>query len=538
MDESMPLNLVEQYRHMLQHTDIPLLLLNQDRIIIYANTALTKLINFSYEEELLNSHVQSILPFFTHASFENSFGKSIRSVNMGRIKSEEHITAVIKKKGIPIDVRVLISYYEYQQKLFCIMALIPIKEQSQRLLFVDNLIKENKVEFNPQSKMTEQKTDEILDNHEGVDLCRVFNTAGIMLILLNEKGYIRCMNQEARRLLKYDETEMEKPLHLQSVLNWCDLFHHTAKEDPIYSGLNFMERLERLTHLEKNRYREVTLVNKEGQSIQTLFTASFLNDIKGNSNGFVCVALDITERKKQEEQLMASLDKEKKLGDIKSYFVTIASHEFRTPLSTILSSAHLAGKYHTAEDQHKRDRHLRRIISAANTLNDILNDFLNAGKIEEGKISVKMSRMEVQELFNQILHDIKANARKGQVFVYEHEGKANFTSDASLIRNMLINLISNAIKYSPENSTIRIYSRVINSALQFRVADEGIGIEPQDMKHLTERFYRGSNAANIQGTGLGMHIVGKYVERLCGKMECESTPGKGTVFLIELPEGY
>lgn len=203
----------------------------------------------------------------------------------------------------------------------------------------------------------------------------------------------------------------------------------------------------------------------------------------------MCVALDITERKKQEEQLMASLDKEK-TGRYKSYFVTIASHEFRTPLSTILSSAHLAGKYQTAEDQHKRDRHLRRIISAANTLNDILNDFLNAGKIEEGKISVKMSRVDVQELFNQIVHDIKANARKGQVFVYEHEGRKYFTSDASLIRNMLINLISNAIKYSPENSIIRIHSRVINSALQFRVADEGIGIEPQDMKHLTERFYR------------------------------------------------
>jgi PAS domain S-box-containing protein len=536
MDELVPFNLLEHYRHALQHAGMPLLLLNEHSRIIYVNTAFTQLMNYS-SDELLNQHADTISPSFTNTSFDDSFGKSIRSVHMGRIKSEERIIVVIKKNDIPIDVRVLISHYAYQKKVFYIMVLIPVQDESRRLLFVDNLNKENSVEFNSQRHITQHMTNQLAVNHDDVDLCRVFNTAGVMLILLNEKGYIRCMNHEARWLLKYDETEMEKPLHLQSVLNWHDLFHHTKKEEAAHSGLNFMERLERLTQLDRNRNREVTLVNKDGQSLQTLFTVSTYTNIHGIREGFLCVALDITERKKQEEQLMASLDREKKLGDVKSYFVTIASHEFRTPLSTILSSAHLAGKYQTAEDQHKRDRHLSRIISAVNTLNDILNDFLNAGKIEEGKISVKMIRMDVQELFNQTLHDIKANARKGQVFIYEHQGAEKFTSDASLVRNILINLISNAIKYSPENSCIRIHSRVIHASLIFSVADEGIGIEPQDMQHLTERFYRGANAGNIQGTGLGMHIVGKYVERLAGKMECESEPGKGTVILIELPEG-
>lgn len=233
------------------------------------------------------------------------------------------------------------------------------------------------------------------------------------------------------------------------------------------------------------------------------------------------------------EELVRSLQKEKDLGELKSRFVTMASHEFRTPLSTVLSSAYLLEKYTTTEDQANRKRHIERIISSVKMLTDILNDFLSVGKIEEGKITVKPSEFNIKEYIAGINNEIISIQKKGQNISYRHEGPELITLDPGLLKHIIINLLSNAIKFSPENARIEIKSQMTGNQLSLKVKDRGIGIPKEEQPHLFERFHRGSNVTNIQGTGLGLHIVSKYAELMNGKIECNSELEKGTEFIIK-----
>ncbi len=234
------------------------------------------------------------------------------------------------------------------------------------------------------------------------------------------------------------------------------------------------------------------------------------------------------------EELSKLLVREKELGELKSRFVSMASHEFRTPLSTVLSSAYLVEKYTGTDDQSKREKHLQRIISSVNMLTDILNDFLSVGKIEEGKIQVRWMDFDLQKNTDAIIQELKHNAKKGQQINYRHDGKAMVNLDPSLLKHILMNLISNAIKFSPEESPIEIKTIVTDSVILISVKDKGIGISTEDQEHLMERFFRGTNATNIQGTGLGLHIVAKYAELMNGQLSCISELAKGTEFLIQL----
>lgn len=232
------------------------------------------------------------------------------------------------------------------------------------------------------------------------------------------------------------------------------------------------------------------------------------------------------------EELSRLLAKEKELGELKSRFVSMASHEFRTPLSTVLSSAYLLEQYNTGEEQPKRERHLKRIISSVNMLTDILNDFLSVGKIEEGKIHVKYTKFDVQKLITSVTEEIKNNLKKEQTIHYRHEGMNEVFLDASLLKHIVMNLISNASKFSPEASRITIHTFAGETEYIFSIADEGIGISEEDQKHLMERFFRATNATNIQGTGLGLHIISKYAELMNGTIQCRSALQKGTAFTI------
>jgi signal transduction histidine kinase len=212
----------------------------------------------------------------------------------------------------------------------------------------------------------------------------------------------------------------------------------------------------------------------------------------------------------------------------------MASHEFRTPLSTILSSAYLVEKYDDKEDQPKREKHLGRIISSVNSLTNILNEFLSVGKIEEGKISIHLTQTDIRKTTEQLLQDLDGIKKNKQTIMYEHEGTNMMLMDTTIYKNILINLLSNAIKFSSENTGIYINTYVDETQLKLTVKDSGIGISKEDQEHLMERFFRGSNAMNIQGTGLGLHIVSKYVERLKGTISFSSELEKGTTFTITI----
>jgi PAS domain S-box-containing protein len=234
-------------------------------------------------------------------------------------------------------------------------------------------------------------------------------------------------------------------------------------------------------------------------------------------------------------ELSEALDKEKQLNEIKSRFVSMASHEFRTPLTTVLSSASLLSKYTTGGDQEKRDKHIQRIKNSVNNLNDILEDFLSLGKLNEGVINTRLESVNLKDLLTDTLEIMKAMLKKGQHFVIDCDGECMAYTDKKLFRNILINLISNAIKFSDEEKSISIKGKIDERLAVISVTDQGIGISTEDQQHLFSSFFRAANATNIQGTGLGLHIVKRYVDLLGGAVELKSILHKGTTITFSIP---
>lgn len=243
----------------------------------------------------------------------------------------------------------------------------------------------------------------------------------------------------------------------------------------------------------------------------------------------------LSELQNSKEELTKSLEKEKEVNDLKSRFVSMASHEFRTPLSTILSSISLLAKYTSSEDQPKRDKHIDRIKSSVKSLTDILNEFLSLGKIEEGKIEIKLDTFDLPEFIRDILNDMQVLLKPEQILKFIHNGKPITFTDNHILKHILVNLISNAIKFSPEKSVINVESSIENEITTIQIRDQGIGIPIADQVHLFERFFRATNATNIQGTGLGLHIVGRYVELINGKIQYNSTLEQGSTFTVSFP---
>ncbi len=240
--------------------------------------------------------------------------------------------------------------------------------------------------------------------------------------------------------------------------------------------------------------------------------------------------------KKAEAEALKALEKERELNELKSRFVTTASHEFRTPLSTILSSASLIEKYNAPGDLDKRLKHTGRIKSSVHNLTQILNDFLSISKLEEGKVHLNLCELDLRPFVEEVLEEMSALAKPGQRLQYRHAGESPcLCTDKQSLRNILINLISNAIKYSPEGQPVEVDSAHADGRVTLTVRDHGIGIPAADQPHLFTRFYRAHNAANIQGTGLGLTIVKRYVDLLRGTITFRSEEGEGTRFTVTLP---
>jgi len=242
------------------------------------------------------------------------------------------------------------------------------------------------------------------------------------------------------------------------------------------------------------------------------------------------------EIRKNEARLRRALEKEKELSDLKSRFVSMASHEFRTPLSTILSSADLIEAYTGEEHQKKRLRHTTRIKSSVANLTGILNDFLSLSRLEEGRFEAEPSLFELSAFCDEALGEIQGLLKPGQYLVREGrmEGVELFL-DKKMLKNILFNLFSNAIKYSGNNKPIGCRMEVQGQALHIAIADQGIGIPEEEQQHLFTRFFRAHNVENIQGTGLGLNIVKRYVDLMGGAIRFESRLGEGSTFYVTLP---
>lgn len=383
----------------------------------------------------------------------------------------------------------------------------------------------------------------------------LFNSASMGIIVVNGSGEIVMSNHFANKLFGYKEDEVitEK---LEKLIP--QRYHHAhvqhrdgyvAKPQARTMGLGMTLRALRKDGSEFPV--EISLGHFE--TAESKYVIAFISDItkrqeseeeikKLNTSLEEKVAIRTEELQKtlielqaSKDNLTKSLEKEKEVNDLKSRFVSMASHEFRTPLSTILSSISLLAKYETTEDQPKRDKHIDRIKSSVKTLTDILNEFLSLGKIEEGKVEVNFESFNLNAFIQGVINEMNVLLKNGQELIHVNKTQLSCFSDASLLKHVLINLVSNAIKFSPENTTIKIETNLQEDFIQIKVIDQGMGIPKKDQVHLFERFFRATNVTNIQGTGLGLHIVGRYIALLNGKITYQSQLEMGSIFCIELP---
>jgi signal transduction histidine kinase len=267
-----------------------------------------------------------------------------------------------------------------------------------------------------------------------------------------------------------------------------------------------------------------------------LFYTTPIKDDYDSIDRIVVVCLNISLVKEAEEKTRQALDKANELSELKSRFISMASHEFRTPLSTILSSLNLMVKYKELNEHEKFTSHGVKIKTSIINLTEILEYFLSVEKLDSGHFKIEPTTIDLVDFINTNIDEVVNDLKDKQRIVLQLSlKKIMINHDKKIIRTIWQNLITNAIKYSPENGEIIVHLQANDDRFILSVIDNGIGIPENEQKHLFERFYRANNAANIQGTGIGLNIIKKYIELLGGNITFTSKLNEGTTFTINLP---
>jgi PAS domain S-box-containing protein len=256
---------------------------------------------------------------------------------------------------------------------------------------------------------------------------------------------------------------------------------------------------------------------------------------QGEVYRIVGIAQDITDRK-QAEVTAQALEQERELSELKSRFIAIASHEFRTPLTAIVMSAELLEKYNHKATDAQRYRHFQQIKSAVKRITQLLDDVLVVGRAEAGKLQCQPVPVDLEQFCGNIVEELQlAVGEKHQLMFTTQGADVQAYLDENLLRHILTNLLSNAIKYSPPGSRVQFDLICNSSTATFQIQDQGIGIPPADQDKLFTSFYRCSNTGKVAGTGLGLTIVQEAVELHGGQVKVESQLGVGTTFTVTLP---
>lgn len=244
----------------------------------------------------------------------------------------------------------------------------------------------------------------------------------------------------------------------------------------------------------------------------------------------------VNQRRQLEVEQGRLLVQERELNELKSNFITLASHEFRTPMMTILSSASLIGRYNGSEEGDNRERHVQRIKAAVSSLTNMLDNFLTISQVNQNTLRSNPQTLKLTALCQEVITSVQAIAKSQQRFHYlPQTGPLQFHQDGQLLKIILLNLLSNASKYSPDNTDIQLTSAIQNRQVVFTVSDQGIGIPDADKDKLFINFFRARNAIHIQGTGLGLYLAKRYVDLLGGSITFTSDVEKGTTFTVQLP---
>ncbi|MCF6366449.1 MAG: PAS domain S-box protein [Bacteroidales bacterium] len=345
-------------------------------------------------------------------------------------------------------------------------------------------------------------------------------------------GKIKEWNNAAEMLTGHSRNKVKNK-------HFKDIF--IIREDSVFSNLmSYILSGNSITN------EELDIKTKKGILIRMLISSTTQIDENENVSRIICIAQDITEReiykadleKKVEERthkLIEALEKEKELSELKSQFVSMASHEFRTPLSAIKFAAGFVKKYYDRAEKEKILKKAEKIETQVNHMTKLLEDVLTIGKIENGKIKYNPQRIDMIEELETIIEDVIIATKNSHKINFKcNKNKCIITSDTKILRNIFINLLSNAIKFSPDADEVIFNVSVNKKDIKFEVIDKGIGIKEEELKSIFNPFRRGRNVETIQGTGLGLAIVKESVELLKGDVTVESDQRKGTKFTIIL----
>ncbi len=262
-----------------------------------------------------------------------------------------------------------------------------------------------------------------------------------------------------------------------------------------------------------------------------------VKDAAGNPLEIVGAATDITYRVEAEAEIRLALAGEKELNELKSRFITTVSHEFRTPLATILSSADLLEFYAEHGGLEKSQAHIHRIQTAAIHLSNMLEETLVMGIAEAGIAQFRPVQVDLEQLCRDVLEEVELSYARGRSIIFTCIGRRVVMADPAQVRQILANLLANAFKYSPNDGGVQMDLEMGATQVVLRIRDFGIGIAAEDLPRVFDAFYRGKNVGNIPGTGLGLAIVKKAVELHSGTISVESQLGAGATFTITLPVG-
>jgi PAS domain S-box-containing protein len=394
--------------------------------------------------------------------------------------------------------------------------------------------------------ITELKQAEILQQQhkslqkEKEKIQEYLNLAPVMFLLIDSDYNVQMINKKGCDLLGFESPEVIGK-------HWFDNFISFD----VTNGTTYTPQgIDNENLLLDPCFESFLKCNNNEERLMSWTNVPLLDENKKHI-GILIAGEDITERKKLElgqqeytkelediveartKKLKEALKKERVISEMKSAFVTMASHEFRTPLTSILSSAILIGKYNDLREYAKVGRYIERIGSAVNHLTNILEDFLSIEKLERGIVATSKETFNLKPFIVDTIEECNWMFKENQNIHYVQEGPIEVFLDKMILRNVLLNLISNATKYSETDVEIRAYLK--KDILHIDIEDKGIGIPENQHKHLFTKFFRAKNVTNIQGTGLGLNIVKHYIQLLGGSVTFTSKLGEGSIFRLLIP---
>lgn len=496
----------EFYQHLFHAAGEGMIVVDSQGIIVLANDRILELFGYA-EGELDGANLNKLIPK-KHQGHHQKRVDGYFEQPKKRLMSQSMSLSGLKKDGNEFPLEVSLNHFVTDEGRFAIGLVTDVSERKK----VEKRIQELNEQL--ETKVRE-RTSQLAESQRLYSAIAKNFPEGTVNVLDLNYNYIFAEGEELKR--RGISPESLVGVNLIGMLPEENQARVTTLLDGVIKGENCTFELEL-----KGDFYELDAVPLKSE--------------KGKVEQLLIIERNITKKKESEIEIRKALEKERELNSLKSRFVSMASHEFRTPLAAILSSVSLISKYQTEEQQPNRDKHIARIKSSVQNLTSILNDFLSLDKLEAGKVHCAPEPFFLKVMCEHVIDDMQSLLKPEQHINFYFIGEAGeVVLDRNLFRNILMNLLSNAVKYSPDGSIVHFKAQLSQDKVQIEVQDQGIGIPEEEQSHLFERFFRAKNATNLQGTGLGLNITKKHTELMQGELTFKSKLNEGSTFQVNLP---